>query len=174
MLELEFQYRFESAHRFLKSTSKCTTPHGHSYQIRLSLEAKENRLDERGMLEDFSVLKKDWRLFVDETLDHSFFHHFQDPLASFLVELMDDPRLLAFPADPTTELFTALCFQKALRLFQTPKLTVKEVYIEETATNKVRCSPKAYEELRAQYKLDEAKSWWNTSDALDRSFTTPA
>lgn len=171
MLKLEFQYRFEAAHRFTKVQSKCATPHGHSWRIQVQLLSRHPKLDDREMTEDFSSLKSQWRCFVDECLDHSFFHHESDPLVPFLKDHISEPRFLAFPGDPTTELLSALCFQKAIKIFENSAFEVHEIFIQETETNHLRCSLEAYKHLCAQYKLNSSSSWWNDPDPRSRSHT---
>lgn len=49
------EYRFEAAHRIADHPGKCRRMHGHNYRVRVKLDA--DRLDELGMVADFSLIK---------------------------------------------------------------------------------------------------------------------
>ncbi len=113
-MKLSFRYRFEAAHRFTDASSKCATPHGHSWYVTLNLSHKPESINlDRNFAVDFSDLKKEWRKFVDEELDHHFFINSNDPLFSYLTQLGQNLRLKKTPGDPTTELLASVFYKKA-------------------------------------------------------------
>ena len=182
-MDLEFSYRFEAAHRFTSSASpKCATPHGHTWVARLILgtpPSTTSQLNSNQMLEEFTKLKSAWKSFIEETADHSFFHHHQDPLLLALKETIPNFRGLPFPGDPTTELISLLFYLKAESILK-PLLTnhpqsllIKGIEIQETPTNSVRFIPKSslevQELLSSLPQTDFLESWWSQSDLYSRT-----
>lgn len=139
-MEITFKRRFEAAHRFIKSNSKCATPHGHTWWITLTLNHSPNLIqNEINFSYDFKHLKKDWHKYVDEELDHHFFVNAEDPLLNYLKELQPDLLITSTDGDPTTETLALTFLKKALQIFSDFKgVEVKSLYLEETPTNGVR------------------------------------
>lgn len=172
MLNLRFRYRFEAAHRFLKSSSiPCMTPHGHSWHGTLQLKYLGHELNENAMAVNFSEIKGDWRRLLTETLDHSYLHNWQDPVVAVLKESHPEARLLPFPADPTTELLSVLLFHKMETLFAKSaykkQLQVDAILIEETQTNQILCGRDFYQQQIRHYK--DFHGWWMETTIDDRS-----
>lgn len=165
---ISFRYRFEAAHRFVKTDSvMCRTPHGHTWYITLSLDSGVATLDENNMVGEFHQLKKQWKKFVQEELDHSYFHHHQDPLLPALKETVPDFRGFATPGEPTTEMLAVLFLRKAQVLFGNKKVLAKEIYLEETPTNSVRISTEDLIFKDIIGKTNKA-SWFHQEDITSR------
>lgn len=176
-MEIEFRYRFEAAHRFLKTDSKpCMTPHGHTWHASLGLLFIGNSLNSSQMTVEFSDIKKDWKKLVQNTLDHSYLHNFQDPIVEVLKNEEVPTRLLPFPGDPTTELIALLLFNKMETVLQNSSLKkiiqVSSITVEETPTNKVRCSRQFFSDEISNFKNYDG--WWNNNQLEDRSFVHPS
>ena len=58
---------FAAAHYLRRYHGKCENPHGHNYRVKVFVSG--TKLDEGGMLIDFSVLKKKLKSVL-EALDH--------------------------------------------------------------------------------------------------------
>lgn len=170
MLDLEFSYSFEAAHRFSKSESKCSTPHGHSWSASLVLRQDRPKLDTSDMTKDFGALKARWKEFIQSTVDHSFFHHFDDPILDSLREHIPNLRGLALPGDPTTELVALCFFHKSLEMYQDEPLRPAEIRIQETKTNSLRLDYDGYLRMLDQSRDFELfpTAWWTNSDPLSR------
>ena len=142
---VEFRYRFEAAHRFLKSDSKpCMTPHGHSWYVTLALEFIGAHLNSSGMTVEFSKIKGDWKNLVHGTLDHSYLHNIKDPIVEVLDQQQGcEARLLPFPGDPTTEVIALFLFNKMETIINASEhsklVRVHAIHLEETPTNKIIC-----------------------------------
>jgi 6-pyruvoyltetrahydropterin/6-carboxytetrahydropterin synthase len=67
MFEVTVEAGFSSGHYLRNYRGKCENPHGHNYQVFVTLIGEE--LDEAGMLLDFKLLKQVMRPTV-EYLDH--------------------------------------------------------------------------------------------------------
>lgn len=140
-LVLKFRYRFESAHRFTSAAApSCRTPHGHTWYATAVFAMTATQLDRAGMAAEFGAIKKAWKEFITETVDHSFLHHADDALIPHLQKLTPDARLLAFPDDPTTELIAGL-FALKLRTMHAAtgieSVRPVAVHIQETPTNSI-------------------------------------
>lgn len=62
-------FEFEAAHHLPNYGGKCHNLHGHSYKLEVTIEGE--KLDEQGMLVDFSRLKNIVNKYVVGQFDHS-------------------------------------------------------------------------------------------------------
>ena len=172
-MELEFRYRFEAAHRFLKSESiPCMTPHGHSWYATMAVKFNGSKLDQNQMSVEFSKVKRNWKHLIQETLDHSYLHNINDPVVEVLSLQDQSPRLIPFPGDPTTELISLFLFHKMEQTIKAEifndQLTLAAIKIEETPTNSIVCAREFY--LNEIERFSQFDGWWNSTDPSDRSF----
>ena len=100
--ELHFCY----GHRLLNYEGKCRYLHGHNGRAVITLEAAD--LDARGMVLDFTELKRVVGTWLDETLDHKMLLHKDDPAVPALRQL-GEPMLL-LDVNPTAENIARLIF----------------------------------------------------------------
>ena len=167
LMDVNFRYRFEAAHRFTDTNSKCSTPHGHTWWITLSLAHSPNDIDlEKNFATDFKDLKSDWKNFLDTHVDHHFFMNSDDSLADHLKKTEPNLNIKLSPGDPTTEVLAALFFKKAESLLSRWKhVSVSSILLEETPTNSVRIYKKDADQLVGRLKtacknLDPKSIWW--------------
>jgi len=127
MFKVTKRIEFCYGHRLLQYEGKCRHLHGHNGVVEVDLQA--NALDERGMVADFTEVKRALKAWIDETLDHRMLLHKDDPLAPLLKRqgeqffLMDD--------NPTAESIAKLIYRHA----RTQDLPVFEVRVWETPTS---------------------------------------
>jgi 6-pyruvoyltetrahydropterin/6-carboxytetrahydropterin synthase len=101
--EIEFCY----GHRLLNYAGKCRYLHGHNGRAIITIESAT--LDERGMVMDFSDIKRVVAGWIDQNLDHAMLLQRSDPMAPILqqhgepVFLMDD--------NPTAENIARLIYE---------------------------------------------------------------
>jgi 6-pyruvoyltetrahydropterin/6-carboxytetrahydropterin synthase len=69
MFEVSVDAAFAAAHRLRGYQGKCEELHGHNYRVRLVVAGEQ--LDQIGLLQDFTVLKRVLRGIVDK-LDHKY------------------------------------------------------------------------------------------------------
>ena len=105
--EIEFCY----GHRLMNYDGKCRHLHGHNGRAVIVLENDE--LDERGMLIDFSDVKRSLRAWIEDNLDHRMILRDDDPAIPMLRE-MGEP-LLVIAGNPTAENIATLIFEQAVR-----------------------------------------------------------
>jgi 6-pyruvoyltetrahydropterin/6-carboxytetrahydropterin synthase len=118
--EIEFCY----GHRLLNYAGKCRHLHGHNGRARIVLEG--GRLDERGMLVDFTEIKVKVQRWVDENLDHTLLLCRDDPILPVLRE--HGERVFVMDENPTAENIARLIYDRAAR----EGLPVVEVVLWET------------------------------------------
>jgi 6-pyruvoyltetrahydropterin/6-carboxytetrahydropterin synthase len=120
--EIDFCY----GHRLLNYDGKCKYLHGHNGRAVITIEAP--RLDARGMVVDFSDIKRVVSDWIDENLDHRMILHRDDPARAAL-EKLGEPMYLV-DANPTAENIAKLIFDYAksqgvpiveCRLWETPR-----------------------------------------------------
>ncbi|MBN2476497.1 MAG: 6-carboxytetrahydropterin synthase [Pirellulales bacterium] len=125
MFRVSRQIDFCYGHRLLAYPGKCRNLHGHNGRAIITLEA--SGLDERGMVLDFSDIKRMISRWVDEHLDHRMILRRDDPAVPVL-ERLGEP-LFLMDANPTAENIAKLIFDVALkqgcpvievRLWETP------------------------------------------------------
>jgi 6-pyruvoyltetrahydropterin/6-carboxytetrahydropterin synthase len=118
--EIDFCY----GHRLLNYEGKCKKLHGHNGRAVIVLEGA--KLDDRGMLVDFSDIKQSLRTWIDEELDHKMILHHEDPTVPFLRELGEPIYLV--DSNPTAELIARLIYDQAKQ----EGFPIKEVTLWET------------------------------------------
>lgn len=99
---IEFCY----GHRLLNYDGKCKYLHGHNGLAVITLESA--KLDERGMVLDFSDIKNVVSRWINETLDHRMILCRQDPAVPML-EKLGEP-LYLIDENPTAENLARLIF----------------------------------------------------------------
>ena len=119
--EIEFCY----GHRLLNYDGKCRFLHGHNGRAVIVLESET--LDNRGMLIDFSDVKKHVRCWIDDNLDHRMILCERDPALPFLRE--QGEALYVIEENPTAENIAKLIYEQATAEHDLP---VKEVSLWET------------------------------------------
>ena len=100
--EIDFCY----GHRLLNYDGKCKYLHGHNGRAVITLQGPE--LDERGMLLDFSDIKRVVSRWIDDTLDHHMILHRDDPAVPALAKLGEPMCLL--DVNPTAENIARLIY----------------------------------------------------------------
>ncbi len=118
--EIDFCY----GHRLLNYDGKCKHLHGHNGKAVIVLEGMQ--LDHRGMVVDFSDIKKHVAGWIDANLDHRMILHEADPLVPILQD-MGEPMFLV-SENPTAESIAKLIYDFA----KSHRLPVKEVSLWET------------------------------------------
>ncbi len=121
------QIHFCYGHRLLNYDGKCRWLHGHNDLVEIALAAE--KLDERGMVYDFTIIKQVVQAWIDEHLDHKMILHRDDPLVSTLQEHGDPLYLL--DENPTAEAIARLIYEEAAR----QGFPVVEVRLWETPTS---------------------------------------
>lgn len=121
------QIHFCYGHRLLNYDGKCRWLHGHNGLVEIALAAE--KLDERGMVYDFTIIKQVVQAWIDEHLDHKMILHRADPLVSTLQEHGDPLYLL--DENPTAEAIARLIYEEAAR----QRFPVVEVRLWETPTS---------------------------------------
>ena len=93
-------------HRLMNYDGPCKFLHGHNGKIEVELAS--DKLDQRGMVVDFSEIRcviKDW---VDRTLDHTMLFRKDDPLVPVLKEKGE--RFYLMQENPTAESIAKLIY----------------------------------------------------------------
>lgn len=119
--EIEFCY----GHRLLDYDGKCKHLHGHNGKAVIVLEGTE--LDHRGMLIDFTDIKKKLRCWIEENLDHRMILCERDPVLPMLRDAGEP--LYVIPDNPTAETIARLIFDQGCLV----GLPVVEVKLWETS-----------------------------------------
>ncbi len=118
--EIEFCY----GHRLLNYDGKCRFLHGHNGKAVIVLEAPE--LDSRGMLVDFTDIKKSIATWIDATLDHRMILNENDPTVDYFRSIKEP--ILTIPENPTAETIARMIY----RFAKEQRLPIAEVSLWET------------------------------------------
>jgi 6-pyruvoyltetrahydropterin/6-carboxytetrahydropterin synthase len=94
-------------HRLMNHAGKCRHLHGHS--VKAAISVKQPQLNENGMVCDFSELRACVETYINETLDHNFLVHKNDPIIPLLNAQHE--RFLAIDEHPTAEVLSKMIFQ---------------------------------------------------------------
>ncbi|MCH7753404.1 MAG: 6-carboxytetrahydropterin synthase [Planctomycetes bacterium] len=120
--EIDFCY----GHRLLNYEGKCRYLHGHNGRAVISIEGE--KLDDRGMVLDFSDIKKSVSAWIDNNLDHRMILNRADPIVPILQEMGEPVYLI--DENPTAENIAKLIFEQTrlqdvpiveVRLWETPR-----------------------------------------------------
>ena len=103
--EIHFCY----GHRLLNYDGKCRNLHGHNGKAVVTLET--DKLDELGMVVDFTELKRIVGRWIDETLDHKMLLHKDDPVLPEL--LKHNEPVVTLDVNPTAESIAKLIYDHA-------------------------------------------------------------
>ncbi len=99
MTLLTITHNFETAHRLPQIGGKCASLHGHSWWARLTIKGRP--APGSGIVVDFAVIKRAFRDWIDDYLDHGVMLGAADPLVAPLREA--GTKVYRFgAADPTT------------------------------------------------------------------------
>jgi 6-pyruvoyltetrahydropterin/6-carboxytetrahydropterin synthase len=118
--EIDFCY----GHRLLNYDGKCKYLHGHNGKAVIVLEGEQ--LDHRGMVIDFSDIKKQVAGWIDANLDHRMILHEADPIVPILQKLGEPMHIVS--ENPTAENIAKLIYDFA----KSHQLPVREVSLWET------------------------------------------
>lgn len=125
MFRVTRQIDFCYGHRLLNYEGKCKYLHGHNGRAVLTFEAPS--LDHRGMVLDFTDIKRVVSTWIDQNLDHRMILSRDDPAIPALTALHEPMYLI--DANPTAENIARLIFDYAAsqgfpiiesRLWETP------------------------------------------------------
>lgn len=111
MFRVTRQIDFCYGHRLLNYEGKCRYLHGHNGRAVITIESET--LDERGMVLDFSDIKRVVSAWIDENLDHRMLLHRDDPAVPMLRELGEPMYLI--DKNPTAENIAQLIFDFTAR-----------------------------------------------------------
>ncbi len=109
MYRVTREIRFCYGHRLLNYAGKCRHLHGHNGRAVITLES--DRVDELGMVVDFTRIKEVVSTWIDETLDHKMLLHRDDPVLGFLRGQGEPVHVL--DVNPTAENIARLIFEFA-------------------------------------------------------------
>src|SRR5262245_4816922 len=120
--EISFCY----GHRLLNYDGKCRHLHGHNGRAVLTLESE--RLNDLGMVVDFTRIKQVVGRWIDEALDHKMLLHRDDPALPVLRQLGEP--VFVMDVNPTAENIARLIYDYAAA----QAFPVVEVQLWETDT----------------------------------------
>jgi 6-pyruvoyltetrahydropterin/6-carboxytetrahydropterin synthase len=103
--EIHFCY----GHRLLNYEGKCRYLHGHNGKALITLRSEA--LDQRGMVVDFSEIKRSVSVWIDEVFDHRMILHREDPAVPLLRQIGEPVFLM--DTNPTAENIARLIFERA-------------------------------------------------------------
>ncbi|MGQ0633937.1 MAG: 6-pyruvoyl trahydropterin synthase family protein [Planctomycetaceae bacterium] len=125
MFQISQQIDFCYGHRLLNYDGKCRFLHGHNGRAVVTLQGEG--VDDRGMLVDFTEIKRTLQQWIDQELDHRMILCQDDPLVSVLQQHQQPLYLIRW--NPTAENIARLIFERAHEL----GFPVVEVALWETA-----------------------------------------
>ncbi|HTP42819.1 MAG TPA: 6-carboxytetrahydropterin synthase [Nitrospiria bacterium] len=102
------QVFFCYGHRLMNYEGKCRHPHGHNGRVEIELQA--DRLDEKGMVQDFSDIGRAMKGWIDANLDHRMLLRGDDPLVIALEKLGEPVFLMT--QNPTAEAIAQLIYEQ--------------------------------------------------------------
>lgn len=99
-------------HRLLNYEGKCRDLHGHNGRAEIELVAE--RLDRRGMVRDFTEIKRSIQGWIDSELDHKMILNAKDPVIPLLRKLKEP--LYLIDENPTAEALARMIYDQTKRM----------------------------------------------------------
>ena len=99
-------------HRLLNYKGKCRYLHGHNGRVEIDLSSKQ--LDQRGMVRDFTEIKRAIQGWIDTELDHKMILCRKDPVVPLLRKLKEP--LYLVDENPTAENLAKLLYTQTKRM----------------------------------------------------------
>ena len=122
-------------HRLLNYPGKCQHLHGHNARAVITLE--RDSLDGRGMVEDFSELKRLVWAWLDSEIDHTLLLHKDDPILPLLQD--SGERVMVMEENPTAEVLARMIYEYvAAKGFPVTDVTLWETETSYASYSKVR------------------------------------
>ena len=125
-MRIEKKYHFYAAHRNKEAGEKCGRIHGHTYDIKVTLEFKEMK---NGLTMLFSDIDKIVEPIIKQ-YDHYFILSEQDPLCEIL-ELANEP-FIKLPFETSAENMAIWIYNQIKR-----ELPITQIILAETKTSKI-------------------------------------
>ena len=131
--KLDFCY----GHRLLNYNGKCAHPHGHNGALEIEIIA--DKVDDSGMVFDFSLIKRRLMEFIDQHLDHRMLLRKDDPLIAALRCAGEGDYIHIMDVNPTAENIARLICDEgramklpitAVRLWETPNSYAEYRWVE--------------------------------------------
>ena len=127
-------------HRGVGHENKCKHLHGHNYRVHFDVTS--NNTDELGRVVDFSVIKSDLCMWLEDNWDHKMLIWCSDPLLEGLQSL-DNSSIVVVPFNPTAENMAKYLVEViGPAELSCKSLTLSKVTIEET----MKCSATYYKD----------------------------
>lgn len=126
MFTITKEVYFCYGHRLMNHPGKCRNLHGHSVKAAISIS--HDQLNEQSMVCDFADIREAVETFIDQTLDHNFLLHKDDPIVPMLIA--QNERFLALDEHPTAEVLSKMIFHYLKR----QGFKVEQVVLWETAS----------------------------------------
>jgi len=127
MFQVTKHIDFCYGHRLLNYDGPCRHLHGHNGRVEIDLQSEQ--LDARGMVYDFSDIKRALKTWIDDTLDHRMLLCKDDPILGALKH--HGELLYVIDDNPTAENIAKLIYHHA----RSQGLPVVEVRLWETPTS---------------------------------------
>ena len=106
MYRISTSVSFCYGHRLINYQGKCRHLHGHNARAVITLES--SGLDDRGMVKDFSDVKRLLWEWLDREIDHTLLLHRDDPVLPVLQGAGE--RVMAVDYNPTAENIARMIF----------------------------------------------------------------
>ena len=132
---------FDAGHRLVNHDGKCAKLHGHRYKAEFHFESKSNKLNNIGMVIDFSLIYKQIGDWINDNLDHNVILNILDKNIGNKIESEFGQKIYYLDVNPTAEniashLLCDICpkvinekdiFCSKIRLWETPNCYVEVV-----------------------------------------------
>ena len=123
MFKVTKEIHFCYGHRLMNYDGLCRHPHGHNGRAEFEMSAE--RLDDRGMVKDFTDIKNTMKDWIDREIDHKMLLRKDDPAVEVFKKLGEPVFVMA--ENPTAESIAKMFFEKAKALgFPVSRVSVWE------------------------------------------------
>jgi 6-pyruvoyltetrahydropterin/6-carboxytetrahydropterin synthase len=129
-------FKFDAAHRIIGHQNKCQYLHGHTYTLEIT--AASHKLNELGMVVDFSLLKSLAGNWINANFDHTTILSKEDQDLGNYIEKITGQKVFYLDNHPTAEnLATFFKYNICQKLFASyaDDFTITKIKLFETANS---------------------------------------
>lgn len=132
MFKIAKEFSFDMAHMLDGHDGKCKNLHGHTYKLQVEICGElHNNGAKKGMVMDYSDLKKIVKQHIIDQMDHAFIYDSTNPKETQIAELLNslESKTFGIPARTTAEQMAKYIFDtlsqvglpvSLIRLWETP------------------------------------------------------
>ena len=131
-MKITKRFKWVMGHRLAFHKGECYTPHGHNYEMKITVEGEPNQ---NGIVIDFNELSNLFKELIHEPYDHSFLLYINDSDLIIINKNTRPFKLRYVSFETTAENLAKFIFENFSKKINNDKIKVTRVKVYETPTS---------------------------------------